>query len=251
MDSRGAEGAWTSQTTPRRPTGQRAGLGALPPPPCRLPRRAPELRPFSPRSHTATYTPTASDPTSHTPGALLRTSFALPAGFRSPAGSRESEAESRRERFREVTESGTLPSACGERGLGSRGLAGSSWTATCCGSRWAATARRCWRCCGASSKTTRTSGACWARRPSQPAARRRLREPAGTRAGTRAGPGLRNPEACGPALGPGGKAALLPLNPQQTVIASPLTFPSRRPRENGLTTSSGAQWVKSFPRQAC
>lgn len=128
-----------------------------------------------------------------TPQALLRpqrqTGFALPASSRSPAGSRETEAARRRERFREVSASRAASLGLWERGLGSRALAGSPWTATCCGSRWAATARRCCRCCGVSSKTTRTSGAFWARRPSQPAARRRLREPAGMGVVTRAWPG--------------------------------------------------------------
>lgn len=133
--------------------------------------------------------------------------FALPASSRSPAGSRETEAARRRERFREVSASGRLFPVLRQRGLGRRTPAGSPWTATCCGSRWAVTARRCCRCCAMSSKTTRTSGAYWARRPSQPAARRRLREPAGmgvvTRDGARGGLESRSPAVCGQAPAPG------------------------------------------------
>lgn len=57
-----------------------------------------------------------------TPQALLhrqlQTGFALPPGFRSPAGSRETEAERRGDRFREVTVSGALPQTCGSAGSG-------------------------------------------------------------------------------------------------------------------------------------
>lgn len=149
-----------------------------------------------------------------------RTRFALPAASRSRAGSRETEAEGRRERFREVT---VAASPCG-----SRTLTGSSWTATCCGSRWAATARRCCRCCGASSRTTRTSGTCWARRPSQPAARRRLRE----RAGTGTGAGRR---CAGPAgEREAGERGRLPLAPSE-----PLAKLSELPRPHFQVAAVG------------
>lgn len=119
-------------------------------------------------------------------------------------------AARRRERFREVIVARPSLSACG-----SRIPAGWLWTVTCCDSRWAVTARRCCRCCGVSSKTTRTSGASWARRPSPPAARHLLRELAGTGTGTWAGPGRAQASAeqesgvYGPALAPGKKKSRL------------------------------------------
>lgn len=146
-------------------------------------------------------------------------------------------AARRRERFREVTVARPSLSACG-----SRIPAGWPWTVTCCDSRWAVTARRCCRCCGVSSKTTRTSGASWARRPSPPAARHLLRELAGTGTVTWAGPCAGQCRAgvqgVWPSPGPWQKKSRL-------APSEPLAKLSKPPRPHFQVATVG-EWASNF-----
>lgn len=181
------------------------------------------------------------------PRLLRQTRFAFPTAFRSPAESRESVAARRRERFREVTVARPSLSACGSAG------SGAGFRRAGHGPRLAATVAGLSR-----PGTAVTAAERAARQPALPEPPRhggRARPRRGTSSGSwqvrgpRPAPGRVQGRCkagvCGPALAPGRKAGLLPLNRWQSFQSLPAPISQWRPWENGLQTSR-AQWVKSL-----